>query len=359
MLGSRWGRTTLAASVAGGLLTVGVLPAAAAPAHGAPGSTAPKVHVFAAGTATQTQPDDITRLGDHIFVAWQNGVGPDGAPSPTGVTTSTLVEYERDGTVVQQWSLPGHVDGIAGDAERGRVIVTTNEDANSSLLTVDPDAPAATQVKQYTYSPNPLPHSGGTDAVSIYGDTLLISASNPTGTNVPAVYQVTLHGTTAQTRPVFFDNSTATVANAGAPDQGQPVTLGLTDPDSNVVVPSRSPRFGHDFMLNSQGDQQQIYVRHATGKRPQLSLLRLSQSVDDTAWVTNEDGTLFVTDGKDNEVFTVRGDWEPGTALVAVTPGNANVPLTTPNYLGQLNLWTGNVTPVLTTIQAKGLLFVP
>jgi hypothetical protein len=67
----------------------------------------------------------------------------------------------------------------------------------------------------------------------------------------------------------------------------------------------------------------------------------------------------FVTDGVDNEVFAVRGSFDPGAAFVAVTPGNANVPINAPNYLGVLNLRTGAISPAVTTIQAKGLVFVP
>jgi hypothetical protein len=292
-------------------------------------------------------------------VAWQNHVGPDGTASSTGVTDSTLVEYGRGGSVVREWSLPGHIDGLAGDPARGEVIVTVNEDANSSLFTVDPDARTGHQLRHYDFVPNPLPHGGGTDAISVYGRSLLISASNPTtGTDVPAVYRVTLKGTTATTSPVFFDNSTAKVANVGASDAGQPVTLALTDPDSDEVVPSASPRFRHDFVLNSQGDEEQVYVGHPLGGKRQLSLLRLSQSIDDTAWVTDGDGTLYVSDSPDNTVFAVRGDFHRGTAFVAVTPGNANTPVNVPNYLGRLDMWTGQITPVLTSVQAKGLLFV-
>jgi hypothetical protein len=362
MLTSRFGRAVMAGSLAAALVAI-ASPASATPSHSTDGPKGHSRHpvsvkVFAAGSATQSQPDDIARLGSHIYVAWQNNVGPDGSPSPTGVTNSTLVEYQRNGSIVQQWSLPGHIDGLAGDPAMGAVIVTTNEDANSSLLTVDPDAPTAAQVHQYQYVPNPLPHGGGTDAISIYRGSLLISASNPTGTDVPAVYRVTLTGSTAQTTPVFFDNSMATVANVNAPDRGQPVTLALTDPDSNEVVPGTSPRFQHDFVLDSQGDEQQIYVKRALGAQPKLSLLRLSQSIDDTAWVTDRDGTLYVSDSPDNKVFAVRGDFRPGTALVAVTPGNANTPVNAPNYLGRLDLWTGQITPVLMSVQAKGLLFV-
>jgi hypothetical protein len=254
----------------------------------------------------------------------------------------------------------GHADGLAADAAGHRLIVTVNEDGNSSLFAISPEAPAGDQVRHYEYNLNPLAHGGGTDAVSIYRGVILISASNPAVANGPAVYRARLEARgVAVLQPVFYDNSIATFANGNSPSWGQRVALALTDPDSNEVVPAMSRRFAGDFMLDSQGDQQQIYVDGATGSTPRLSVLNLSQSVDDTAWATTVGGTLLVTDGVDNEIFAVTGGFDLGTAYVAVTPGNANHPSPRPNYLGQLDLRTGHVMAVVTTVQAKGLLFIP
>jgi len=111
-------------------------------------------------------------------------------------------------------------------------------------------------------------------------------------------------------QPVFFDNSTATVANVGS-SSGTQVALALTDPDSNEIVPASSPRFAGDFVLDSQGDEQQIYVDGASGATPRLSVLDLSQSVDDTAWATDSEGTLLVTDSVDNEIRERRTSRSP------------------------------------------------
>jgi hypothetical protein len=318
------------------------------------------VRVFASGTGTMTLPDDITALDGRVIVAWQNGVGSMGEPSSTGATASTVVAYSRSGHPVASWNLTGKVDGMTADAASRRLIATVNEDGRSSIYTITPSAPASLQVRHFTYNLQPLPHGGGTDSIAVYHGDILISASAPTSSNVPAVYRVHLEaGGTAIVQPVFFDNSWATIANVNSPSHGQQVALALTDPDSSEIVPASSPRFAGDFVLDSQGDDQQIYVDGAHGPLPKLHLLDLSQSVDDTAWATDSDGTLYVTDGTDNEVFAVRGGFDPGTAYVAVTPGNANVPINQPNYLGVLDLRTGAISPAVTTIQAKGLVFMP
>ncbi len=250
----------------------------------------------APATEALSDPDDITLLGDDIFVGFQNGVGPQGQPSSDGNLDSTVVELKMNGDPVAQWDVQGKTDGVTADPQAGDVIATVNEDANSSLYTIDPTAPAGAQVTHYNYN-EPLPHFGGTDAISIYRGQILISASAPGTTGAaapqktyPAVYSAVLDAAdnTATVTPLFFDEDSATVVNAGS-SYGHTTTLGLTDPDSNEVVPPGA-RFGGDFMLTSQGDQEQIYVRNAGTRRQSLSVLSLSQSVDDTAWPTSSRG---------------------------------------------------------------------
>ncbi len=318
-----------------------------------------------------TKPDDITKIGGNLFTGFQNGVGPQGQASTDGNRDSTIVEFRPNGTVVAQWDILGKCDGLTADPYTGQVIATVNEDANSSLYSIDP---WSGQVTHYRYN-KPLPHNGGTDAISFYNGQMLISASAPGTTGAaapnpayPAVYSVTLNQTrhVAYIRALFYDESLATAANG--PHFTKTVKLGLTDPDSNEVVPWVAPRFGGDFMLTSQGDKEQIYVSGAGSRYQHLSVLALSQSVDDTAWATSWRGAFYTTDNGGDAVYVIVGTFWPGTALVAVTPCDAgNAPATCPapgfpaNYLGQLNMYTGQITPVRlrgATVHPQGLIFV-
>ena len=204
--------------------------------------------------------------GGYLFTGFQNGVGPQGQASTDGNRDSTIVEFAPNGTVIHQWDIRGKCDGLTADPYTGQVIATVNEDANSSLYSIDP---WSGQVTHYSYS-KPLPHHGGTDAISFYNGQMLISASAPGTTGAaapnpayPAVYSVTLDTAThvAFFRALFYGESSATAANG--PHVGKTVKLALTDPDSNEVVPWSAPRFGGDFMLTSQGDKEQIYVHGA------------------------------------------------------------------------------------------------
>jgi hypothetical protein len=321
-----------------------------------------------------TQPDDITVLGRDLFTGFQNGVGPQGQPSTDGNRDSTIVEFTTAGRVIRQWDIRGKCDGLTADPARHLVIATVNEDANSSIYTITPSAPAGARVRHYRYN-EPLPHHGGTDAISIYHGLVLISASAPGTTGAaapqptyPAVYAVTFDRArrVATATPVFFDEAAARVANTGA-DRGKVVRLALTDPDSNEVVP-RSGRFAGDFMLTSQGDKEQLFTGPRGGLGRRLSVLRLSQSVDDTAWATSRSGRLYAADHDGDTVDVVTGPLRAGSVFVAVTPCDAaNAPATCPapgfppNYLGSLNPWTGQVSRVPVTgpsLEPQGMIFI-
>jgi hypothetical protein len=309
-----------------------------------------------ARTEALSSPDDIAVLGHDIYTTFQNGVGPQGEPSSDGNTDSTIVEFTLGGRVVRQWDLRGKCDGLTADIAKHLVIATINEDANSSVDTITPGAAPGHQVLHYRYN-IPLPHNGGTDAISIWDGKVLISASAPGTTGAaapqptyPAVYSATFNRATlvATVKPLFYDEAEATVANIGK-SYGKAVKLALTDPDSNEDVPWSGPRFAGDFMVTSQGDKEQIF--YAPGRK--LKVLRLSQSVDDTAWARSSRGLLVGASTATDTVDVVTGPFQPKSIFVAVTPCDAdNAPAACPgpgfppNYLGQLNPWTGQITKV-------------
>ena len=324
-----------------------------------------------ARTEALSSPDDIAELGGDIFVTFQNGVGPQGQASPDGDLDSTIVEFTLSGREVAQWDLHGKCDGLSADPFAGEVIATVNEDAHSSLYTIKPRAGSVTH---YAYS-EPLPHNGGTDAISVYHGQVLISASAPGTTGAaapnakyPAVYAVTLSPRTrvAHVSPLYYDEAPA--AQANGPKAGKTVNLALTDPDSNEVVPSAAPKYAGDFMIDSQGDQELIFD-HFTGWHQHLTALHLPASVDDSAWATARHGALYVTDGTDDTVDVVSGKFTVGTMYSSVTPCDSNsAPATCPgpgfpaNYLASTNMRTGALTPVPLTgpvLRTEGMIFVP
>jgi len=334
-------------------------------------SGASLTHPTAHGAEALSNPDDITALGSHIFVAFQNGVGPQGEASTTGNQDSTIVEFNGHGGAVRQWDVLGKVDGLTADPNTRRLIATVNEDANSSIYLIKPKA--GTTPVHFVYN-EALPHLGGTDAISIYRGMTLVSASAPgttgTVTTYPAVYRLVFDASThvATVTPYLSAQASARVANVNSTLFGTTTQLNLTDADSNEVVPWFAPRFAGDFMLTSQGDLQQIFV-HGARSHLRLSVLNLSAAVDDTAWASSRWGALYTTDGSANTIYTITGRFHRGQVFVATTPCSANAaPATCPgpgypaDYLGQLNPHTGQIATVNVvgpTVQPKGMIFLP
>ncbi len=348
-------------------------------AHTAAGSFTAKLLVNAAkithptstGNAPITQPDDLAVLGGHLFVGFQNGVGSQGEPATTGNKDSTIVEFTLKGKELNQWDVVGKCDGLGADAATGRIIATVNEDGNSSLYVIDPVA--GSKPVHYHYPSHPLPHHGGTDAVLYYNGMLVTSASAPgtTGSaapsaHYPAQYRITLnaHSHTASLHALFGDEAAATAVPGG-----KKVHLALTDPDSTETVPAYASRFGGDFMLTSQGDLEQIFVAGLGTHHQALSVLKLTQSVDDSTWPSGASGAIYTTDGSADTIVKITGPFKRGSEVTAVTPCNANsAPATCPApgysapYLGVINMSSGKINSLSVhgvAVQPKGMLFIP
>ncbi|MDQ6838715.1 MAG: hypothetical protein M3137_10370 [Actinomycetota bacterium] len=342
------------------------IPVVACPAGAASAPTIPTIHpvAFAHGAAAQSLTDDVTVLGNDVFVTYQNGVGPDGSASTSGVTQSSVVEYGPAGNTVRTWQITGRVDGLTADPAHNRIFATSNEDNNSSLYVI---IPTRSKPLHYTYSPNPAEQApgeaspnGGTDSVSIGTDgSVYVAHSNP-DPGVPsaaAVFRVTLSGTTATLTPLFRVNDPArdVVTN-------KPVTLGLTDPDSNRFVPVGAPVLPRTLLQVSQGDGQLIIVNHPRAVNQSLSRLMLSNAenttqptIDDVIEVTGP-GTLYVADQKAGTVQAIdTAGFAPGSLVVAQPADTGNA-----GQLGILDAKTGKITHFPNTFTSpKGLAFLP
>jgi hypothetical protein len=355
-------------SAAAALLFAGaVAPAIALGAPSAPpGFTVTTFRAAPSTTPPTTGADDITSLGHDVFIGWQNGVGPKGEPnSKTGQTTSRLVEYSSAGKPIASWELTGKIDGVGGDPSGHRVIASVNEDGNSSLYTITPSAPSGQQVRHYTYSPAPDSGStggvltgGGTDTVTIFRGHIYVTASAPATVEATAVFEAQLNPSTgiATLKATFEDSAKARDAVTG-----ERFKLQLTDPDSSAVVPSTSPRFGGDFVLVSQGDQQLIFARRLTASSNDLTRLLLRRGngragVDDVRWSEGRHGRLIVVDNGTGAVYAVSGDFKAGTAFGSLDTVGRNANTT---EVDTIDLKTGQLTPFLTGLAtAKGLLWL-
>jgi hypothetical protein len=354
----------LAVATAGALVGVASLGAGAGaePTDHAGPATLPMLPFASKAPTGATGPDDLTRLAVEgldggqplIWTAFQNGIGPDGAPAGA---QSTVAGFDPStGALVTTIAVTGKVDGLTADPERGELIATVNEDRNSAFNLIDP---ATATVTTYAYSPDPATGTtpnGGTDSIAVRDGRIFVTHSNPDDFTQATEYEVTLVNSThtAKLRSVFFDDSVATDAVSG-----QPTTLALTDPDTNYVMPDASPRFAGQLATVSQGDGQIIFG----SKIGKLQVLNLSDPpglntppiVDGLAVATSGAGTLYVVDAKAGVIEALdTSGWPAGTVFVTEPSDNGH-PL-----FGTLDLSTGVITALGNTFQSpKELLFVP
>jgi hypothetical protein len=324
---------------------------------------------FAAGTATQTKPDDITALGGKLFVTFQNNAGPDGTPAGS---TSTVVEFDRGGHELATWTLPGRCDGLAGDPFTNTVLASVNEDNNSSLFVITPGNPAPAH---FSYSPDPsemapgeTSSNGGTDSISIGTDgTVYVAHSNPDPGvgNTAATYTLSLSGTTANLTRLFGVQDSASVVGSNPPAT---TNLNLSDPDSNRFIPATAPVLPGALIQDSQADSQLVFVNHPHTAAQSLRVLNLTNAagdptvtpqLDDIEEVTGP-GLLYVVDQKAGTISVVNTTLiTPGTLFVSQPAPAAGDLANTPD-LGVVDPATGVVTHLGTGLQSpKGLLFVP
>jgi hypothetical protein len=334
-------------------------------------SDIPTVHpkLFATAPAGATKPDDITRLGDLLYVSYQNNAGADGLPLDS---TSTIVAFNRaDGSVAKTYTLLGRCDGLTADPDHNRIFASVNEDNNSSLYVIAPTSP--TPVVHYTYSPDPAEIgtdgalNGGTDAISIgTDDAVYVAHSNPAvGLNTAAVYTLSLSGTTAKLTKFFGVDDVATIIH---PTPGSPKSapLGLTDPDSNRFLPGKH---GGTLIQDAQADSKLVFATHLHDGTPKLRQLNLTNApppgggpatpqLDDIERVTGE-GVLYAVDQKGGNVYAIETSrFEPGT-LVVSQPNPAAGDLPNTPAIAVVDPRTGVVTHVDSTLGSpKGLLFV-
>lgn len=319
-----------------------------------PSPVAPySVSTFAVSENGYTAPDSITFSRHYVFVGYGNGGAPDGS----GGAKSTIVMYKMDGTVVRTFTVVGHNDGLRYNITAGELWALQNEDANATLIIIDPNTG-----KQKTFVLGTGPHGGGYDDLDFDGNALYVSASNPTIETAPGIARLKFKGKKVELMGILNDDASATDVTTG-----ETVTLNLTDPDSMIVDP-----YG-ELLLDSQGDGELIIVQHP-GRACQKNLLvPLTTSLadgtvpgdttaDDTVFANAAKGTLLVADKNEEAVYAITAPYfAPGaayTAIVSVTaPGGSTV---VEAFVGQTDLTTGFVTPIVTGLSNPGgMAFIP
>lgn len=298
------------------------------------------VTLFARQTSAYTAPDSIVVNGSHVFVGYQNVTAKD----CTDTNSSTIVEYNMDGSTVKTFSIPGHNDGMRLDPTTGLLWATSCEDGNPKLVTIDTSTGTITP---YTFPPTP--HGGGYDDLCFVNGMTFIAASNPNvnaaGVNVfPAIDKITLSNGKATLTPVLMGNASATdlIANTK-------VSLNEVDPDS-MTVDSKG-----DLVLVNQAGNELVLLKNPGTPQQQVSRIPVGDQLDDTVWATSTTGRLLVSDASGKIVWISTTQFIPGT-IYTEGPSDSGVG----GFVGVVDPSTGFVTPVVIGFGSPtGMLFVP
>ncbi len=299
------------------------------------------ISLFARGTKTYYNPDDIEVVRNYVFVEYQNASLPDGSNH----LQSTIAAYTLSGKLIHRVNVNGHSDGMRYNPYTKQLWVTSNEDANPILTAINLSTWATTQ-----FNFPPTLNGGGYDDLVFQNGMAFFTASNPTlnsaGINTaPALVKVAISNGKLVITPVLYGNASATDSVTG-----NKVTLNLTDPDS-MTIDTKG-----DIVLDSQGDAELVVLHHAGTSQQTVSRLSLGTQVDDSLWIPSAHGRMLLVDAKQNTIYTVTrdGGFTQGTVYSSAPSGSGVT-----GFVGMTDPKTGTITPVIIgVVSPKGLRFI-
>jgi len=263
--------------------------------------------------------------------------------------SSTVVEYDAIGKIVQTYTLPGSIDGLKYNPTTGQVWALENQDANSSLFIIDP---ATQQVSTpltydsgYTYGDA---STRGYDDVAFNGGKVYLSYTNPASTG-GSVIQLLDNGNnpvgTLQTTSILRLGDTGTNLATGQVNQPLPVS----DPDSLKMLSDGS------LILTSDKDASYTIVTNPGTTQQSASFITLpvgSSGLDDAIIPTAASGTFLIANQNANDVLKVE--------VTGLNVNDLYASVGSENAVVQIDTKTGATTPIITGLNSPhGLTFIP
>lgn len=300
-----------------------------------------QVSLFASSTSSYSAPDSLVVDSGHVFIDYQNVTAKDCSDNKT----STIVEYTMAGSVVKTFIVPNHSDGMRADPATHLLWVTSCEDRNPKIVTVDPTSGTITP-----YTLPKTPHGGGYDDLYFLNGMTFIAASNPSldsnGINkAPALDTITLSGGQAVLKPVLMGNASA-IDNT---THGN-VTLNLIDPDSLSVDTNNG-----DLVLVNQAGSELVFLSNPGTPQQKVTRTMVGTQLDDTVWASSAQGRLLVSDGVNGNTYWIRANFRTGTVYTQA-PDDSGVA----GFVGTVDVNAGTVIPIAVGFKKPtGMLFVP
>ncbi|TYL91354.1 hypothetical protein FXB40_29080 [Bradyrhizobium rifense] len=302
---------------------------------------------FASGASVGANaPDSITAADGTIFVEYGNNADSTGAGG-----SSTIVQYDKNGSIEHTYTIAGSVDGLKYNPYTGEIWALQNQDGNSTLTLIDPFTHHVTGPLSFA---NPSATRGYDDVV-FKGDKVFLSYTNPNGTGDPTLVEL-LNGDhpsgTLLTTTILTDGATGfdTVT-------GKTAVVPQSDPDSLKLAPNGDMIFtdgadGTIIDVQNPGTGSQAIAFTTIKGIPAGSIG--NAGLDDVIKPGATAGTFYMTDTKSGIVYSFHASGLHTTDYYASVASLGG--------FGQVDPTTGVFTPIVTGSQfasAHGLLFVP
>jgi hypothetical protein len=308
---------------------------------------------FATAPSGLSAPDSITFSATNVFVGYGNGGAPDGS----GGAMSNVVEYDFKGNTINNFTIVGHNDGLRYNPHTNTLWALQNEDGNANLSIINLHTG-----KQEIFQLGTGPHGGGYDDIDFNNNAVYLSASAPTinPNTAPAIVLAQMSRKGVVLTGILSGDATATNVTTGTTE-----TLNLQDPDSMIVNPLG------ELVMTSQGDGELIIVQHPGLSCQNALVVPLTSAaggstigntqLDDTVFTNQSAGELLVADKKLNTVFAITAPYFGPNAYSAVSVfSSPSAPSSIASFVGQTNLTTGFVTPIVTGMSNPGgMAFIP
>jgi hypothetical protein len=289
-------------------------------------------------------PDSVAVDGQNVFIDYQNVTAKDCTDADKA--SSTVVEYDMSGKILNHWNVAGHSDGMRIDPTTHLVWTTSCEDGNPRFATIDP---ATNKITPYRFPA--APHGGGYDDLYFLNGSVFVAASNPTlnpdGSNPnPAIDKIALGNDGKLTlTPILMGDATA----ADLLNNNAAATLTLTDPDSMSVDNNGQ------LVLVSQGDSTLVFIKNPGTADQKVSKMAVGTQLEDTVWPTGPGRLLVVDGGPTGATYWIKGAFA-SSDIYTESPNDSGID----NFVGVVNPATGFTTPIAIGFgKATGMVFVP
>jgi hypothetical protein len=304
-------------------------------AHAKPMPLVDHIATLADGPAGSTGPDSITRGDGFIWVAYTNGISGTGGPG-----TSTIVQYDFSGNIVNSYHIGGSVDGLKFDPDTGKIWALQNQDGNSTLSLIDPGTGNVSG--PFTYAVASA--SRGYDDVVFKGEQVFLSETNPAVKGDATVVRVTSGDDPfgpISTTPVLTFGQTGIDTVTGGSE-----TIPQADPDSMKLAPNG------DLLLTSGDDGAIIDIKNPGASNQSVSFTPIqgvtpgAAGLDDVVKPDAKSGTFYLTDTNDNRVLAFHA--------TGLNVNDYYAAVGSLDAFGQVDPKTGAFTPIVSAQNAPG-----